>query len=288
MSAAMSRPLSIDDIAPLPRTSAATMPAVSRLGGKLAESFGATLSSFDGAPWRVTLDHIGNGPSAISEDTGGWFRVETHKGSMTLHLAFDRNAVSACCEAALGGSGAEAPYEFPGRPYSGIEKGLIQLALKGLEARTATVFADQLATPVSRFEGLVDPEEISRIEERIIFRFLANVFGYSGELFLTANSSEIAVQFGAAGGDAAAEPRDVLQAGLQRRIAKAEIAFKITLGAETVLVDDLASLAPGKHLVLASCIQTPVLVCSGDNPVFKASLTRAGERLAVRIIASAE
>ncbi len=288
MSAARSRPLSIKDIKPPPRASVASMPAVSRLGGKLAESFGAALSSLDGAPWRVTLDRIDNEPSAVAEDVGGWFRLETRNGSMTLHLAFDRNAVSACCESALGGSGAEAPYVFPSRPYSGIEKGLIRLAMKCLENRTAAVLADQLTTPVGQFEGLVDLDEISGNHERIVFRYLANVYGYSGELHLTANSSEIAVQLADTGGEPAAVQQDAMQVGLQRRIARADIAFMITLDTETVLVDDLANLAPGSHLVLASCIHTPVLVCSGNNPVFKASLTRAGERLAVRIVASAE
>lgn len=288
MSTPASRPISLDDIKPLPRKSTAALPAIGRLGSKLAESFSQALSSFHGAPWRVTLDQVGNGLSEVTEDTGSWFRVETRSGSMTLHLAFDHIAVSACCEAALGGSGAEAPYELPSRPISGIEKGLIRLALKNLEARTATVLADQLTTPVSQFEGLVDPDEVPTNEERMVFRFLANVFGYSGELFLIASTSEIAVQFGAADSEAVSEPQDAGRFGLQRHIAKTDIAFTITLGTEMLLVDDLATLAPGKHLVLASSIQSPVLVCSGDNPVFTASLTRAGEWLAVRVIASTE
>ena len=286
---AKSRPLSAGDIKPQPRLSTSTMPPVRRFAAKLAEGIGAALTGLCGAPWRVTLDRINESASDISEEAGLWFRVETRNGSMTLHLAFDRVAMSAFCEAATGGTGTEAPFEFGERPLSGIERGLLRLGLQLLESRTTAVLADQLATPVSQFAGLVELDDSGNSAERIVFRFLANVFGYSGELRLTANSSEIAAQFGIAIEDAsAADAMDEQRAELQRRIARTDIAFNVLLGTETVLVEDLANLAPGRLLRLSSTAQAPVFVWSEGNPVFRASLARSGDRLAVRIIESAE
>lgn len=286
---ARSRPLSAGDIKPQPRLSTSTMPPVRRFAAKLAEATGIALSGLSGALWSVALDHIGEAASIPSEEAGSWFRLETRNGSMTLHLAFDRIAMSAFCEAAMGGTGTEAPFEFGDRPLSGIEKGLLRLALQLLESRTTAVFADHLATPVSQFAGLVELDDSGKNAERIVFHFLANVFGYSGELRLAASSSEIAAQFGFAIEDAsAADAVDEQRAGLQRRIARTGITFNVLLGAETVLVEDLANLAPGSLLRLSSTTQAPVFVWSEGNPVFKASLARSGDRLAVRIVATAE
>ncbi len=283
------RALAAGDIKPRQRKSISALPAVTRLGSKLAESYSATLFGPSGASLRVTLDHIEESASAVSEDAATWFRLETRLGSMTLHLAFDRTAVSACCEAAMGGTGTEAPYEFPDRPLSGIEKGIVRLALKGLGSRTTAVFAEQLATPVSQFDGLVEPEESCGNKEQIVFRFLVNLFGYSGELCLAASSSEIAAQFETAGSEAGAiEARTEQLAALQRSIAKADITFSVMLGAETVLVEDLTNLAPGRLLQLSSSPKAPVLVWSEGNPVFIATLARTGGQLAVRIISAAE
>lgn len=289
LAATKSRRLSIGDIKPRPRQSISAMPPVRRFATKLAEGMSASLTGLGGSPWRVTLDHIDDAASGYAEEAGSWFRVETRNGSMTLHLAFDRIAMSAFCEAVMGGTGTETPFEFQDRPLSGIEKALLQLALQTLEARTTAVLADQLATPVSQFTGLVEREDTVNGGERMVFRFLANVFGYSGELRLTACSGEIASQFGAIGGEAAdSEVMDEQRAGLQRRIGTAGIAFNVLLGDETVLVEEIANLAPGRLLRLSSSTQAPVFVWSEGNPVFKASLARSGDRLAVRIIAPAE
>jgi flagellar motor switch protein FliM len=288
MPPATSRPLSPADIRPLPRTSPASIPAVARLGQKLADAFGMALSRFDDAPWRITLDRIGDGPWTATDGAAIWFRVETRNGSLTLHLALDRGTVSSCCEGALGGSGFEVPYEFPGRPYSGIETRLIGLVLKHLEAQVTATLAEELATPVSLFEGEIDSVHTADEGEWIVFHFLTNVFGYSGELSLAANPGELAAQFDAGGSEASSGLSDGPRSLLHRSLAKTDIAFSITLGDETLLVDDLAALAPGRLVPLASGIKTPVLVCSDGTPVFKGSLSRAGEKLAVRVGAFAE
>jgi flagellar motor switch protein FliM len=280
------RPLAISDFKPQPGVMVADMPAVIRLAGKLAESATLVLSELDGTPIRATLDRIEDTSAAIMEETGAWFRVESRHGSMTVHLAFDRTAVSALCETAMGGAGTEAPYDLPDRPLSRIEKGLLRRALSKLETGVTATLAELLATPVRQFDGSVETTALEPQGGHVIFHFLVNAFSYSGELRLTASKAEIQVQLGeAAGGLEDALARDSQRFELQRRIGSAVISFSVALGPEIALVEDIASLAPGRLLRLSATAASPVIVSSAGNPVFAASLAHSGERLAVRIIA---
>ena len=194
-----SRPLAAADIKPRERVSISTMPSVVRFASKLADSAGGVLAVLGEAPWQVKLDRIVDDIPDVLAEAGSWFRVESRNGSMTMHIAFDRNAASALCDAAMGGTGMEAAYELPDRPLSRIEKGLVQAALSHLEAKVAALLAEQLETPVSQIDGLATRDEASAGDGRITFRLLVNLFDYSGELHLTASRREVATQFGAAG-----------------------------------------------------------------------------------------
>ena len=286
---ARSRPLSAADIKPRERVSVSTLPSVVRFASKLADSAGGVLSVLGEAPWQVTLDRIEDDIPDVLAEAGSWFRVESRNGSMTMHIALDRNAAAALCDAAMGGTGMEAAYELPDRPLSRIEKSLVQAALSHLETKVTTLLAEQLETPVSQIDGLAAQDEASAGDGRITFRLRVNLFDYTGELHLTASRREVVTQFGSAGEESSlVMAQDEQRAGLQRRIAAADLTFSVALGPEKVLVEDIANLAPGRHLKLLSTTQTPVIVSSEGNPVFSASLARSGDHLAVRIIAAVE
>ena len=281
-----SRPLSVSDFRRTPDVLVSEMPAVIRLAGKLAESATRILSELGGTPMRATLDRIEDSSAALTEEAGAWFRVESRHGSMTIHLAFDRIAVSALCEAALGGSGTEAPYELPDRPLSRIERGLLRLGLCRLEAGVTATLAELLTTPVRQFDGSVEVVAPGTHGAHMAFRFLVNAFSYSGELRLTASKEEVTAQFAESEGDGeAVAAHDSQRLELQRRIESASIRFDVALGPEVAVVEDIASLAPGRLLRLSATAAAPVIVSSAGSPIFTASLAHCGERLAVRIIA---
>lgn len=282
------RPLTVADIKPQPRISVSSLPLVLRFSSKLAESIGLALAAVGAGPWRVTLERIDEGLFAGGTEAGSWFRVESRIGSMTLNAALDRAAISALCEAASGGTGTEPPYEMPDRPISRIEQGIVGLAIKAMIARTSATMADVLDIQVSQFEGVVDGFG-DKPEDAIAFRYLLNIFGYSGGLTLTAIAPEIAAQF-ALEDPPSSKPVEQGEAdfGMQRRIARAEIEFMVTLGPETLSVEEMGALAPGQLLRLSSSVASPVIVASEGKPVFTAVLARSGASMAVRIIEPVE
>ena len=271
-----------------PRQVVSAMPSARKLGVKIAEAIGAALFDAGTAPWRVTLERLEDSASLAGEEFGMPVRVESRAGSMTLHLGLDRPAISAICEAVMGGTGSEAPFEFPERALSAIEKDVLKTVLAKLAARIAAVLSEHLGTPARLFEG--DPENGMGKpgQDLIAFRFAADVFGYSGEFRLTVPARELAVQFEAAHASAAATQIIAeRQADLQREIGKAEVEFTIALGPETLLVEELATLAPGRMVKLAAATGAHVIVSSGGIAVFAATLSNSGGHLAARIVAAA-
>ena len=284
-----SRRLSSGDIGPQPKIAAGTVPAIARFAGKFAEATTAVLTGMANAPWRVAIDKIEDVGLPVTDELGGWFRMESQAGSMTMHMAFDRMAISALCEAALGGTGTEPPYEFPERPLSSIETDLLRVTAGKLQTRLAAILSDILATPVSLFEGVVEPTGPSGQQEQTLFRFIVNLFGYGAEIRLSAGRQEFMTQFEAAG--LAGESGAVLgeqRAGLQRQIGRTHVGFIVSLGSESLTVEELATLAPGRHLKLAATMHAPVVVSSDGNPIFTASIARTGDKLAVRLLAPYE
>jgi flagellar motor switch protein FliM len=283
------RPLVAGDIGPRPRLRVSALPAALTFAAKIAESFSLAFSELTGGRWRTSLDKIEEGVLTPAEVIGDWFRAESQAGSMTMFLAFDCPALSALCEAAMGGTGAEQPYEFPDRPLSGIENDLVKLALSRLQASVTTVLSDILLTPVSIFDGSVDNLEGRDINHAVNFRFLVNLFGYSGEVHLAASNSELKTQFDAAGlSGSSTELLHAQHEVLQRQISNTDVAFSVALGPETLLVEELAALAPGQLVKLQSRMSAPVIVSGEGIPVFSGVLVRSGERLAVRILKSIE
>lgn len=282
------RPLSARHIMTQPRQSMSATPAAQKLATKIAERGCAILSTIGPAPWRMTLDRIEDGATISAEDPGLLVRIESHAGSMTLHLAFDRQAVSALCETAMGGTGTEAVFEIPERPLSRIEKDLLASILAKLATGIVAALSEHLGMPTSLFDGTVEIGGEKSAQDLLAFRFVTNVFGYSGEMRLTVPRSELAAQFEAASeSDGATLIAEEERASLQREIGKADVEFTISLGPETLLVEEIANLIPGRMVRLAATTGAPVIVSSGGTPVYAATLTRSGEQLAVRIIASA-
>ncbi len=280
------RPLAIGDLKLQPRLLLSACPSVAKLAARLSENFAATLPKLGGNSWRISVDGIEDRAAPDIVDFGNWFRTESRAGSMTMFMAFDRPAFSALCEAAFGGSGAETPYELPDRPLSGIEKDVLTLALTRLQQGVAVVLSNVLATPVSWFEASSESIESHDRDNAVAFRFLANLYGYCGEIRLVASGRELKSQLDSAGLSGATVLRLEEQSGdLQRQVFRTNVHLTAGLDTETLSVGEIAALAPGQLVKLRSTMSRPIIVKAEGLPFFSAALTRSGDRLAIRLIA---
>jgi flagellar motor switch protein FliM len=280
------RPLSASMFRPKRAPSLAASPEVEKLARKLAEAQAGALSGLSSAPWRVTIDRIAEETSSTPEEQGLWARVESAAGSMTFHHNLDRSALSALCESAMGGTGTEEAFDFGGRPLSAIEKEIARTIGMRLCAGVATTLSEHLGTPVRLFEGAIAPDDATANRQMVAMHFIANVFGYSGDIRMAMPVSELQTQLAARGADLDPVPAsDDCRQALQRQIGQAETLFTLSLGPETMRVDEIASLIPGGLVRLSATTASPVIVSSGGTPLFEASLARSGDRLAVRITA---
>ena len=278
------RPLSADMFTPKQAPLLASLPDLERLARKLAEAQSADLSSLSSAPWRVTLDRIVEQAGLAPEDQSRWARAESAAGSITFHQGFDRPAISALCECAMGGTGTEAAFDFEDRPLSAIEKEIVQAVALKLASGIAEAFADQWRTPVSLFDGIIASDDPAATSSMLVMHFIANVFGYSGEIRIAMARAELTAQFDAAGGTVHdTSLPDRAKNALQQQIGKVDCLFTVMLGDESMLVEEITALLPGAHVRLAATTAASVVVSSGGTPVFTGSLARSGDRLAVRI-----
>lgn len=282
------RMLTPDLFKPKPEPSLAASPDAVRLSRKLAEAQGAALSGLSPAPWRILADRILEQDALPADGFGSWCRYESAAGSMAVHLSLDMPAISALCESAMGGTGTEPPFAFEERPLSAIEKDLARAAIAATTAAMTQALTEQFGAPVSLFGGAAAGEGDMTLPKLVMFVFIANIFGYSGEIRLAVPVDELAAQFAAAAGsNAVVAEDDGRKALLQQEISKSEARFEVSLGRETMLVEEIGALVPGCLVRLNATTMAPVVVSSGGTPVYLATLARNGDRLAVRISGAA-
>ena len=278
----MARPLETRHFKPQPRISLTSQPRFTKLASLMAETCGRVLSSLRSAPWQITADGIVDG-AALPDGEGTFLRFESERGSLTAHLMFDRGAVSALLEAALGGMGGEAAFNMNERPLSKIENGLLRLSYAMLAKEFAAAFSQQLDRAFSLFDGKDQPELPANSTELAQFRFVVNVFSYSGELRFTVPKSELERQFLSSPDEAADATVFAQRHMLQQQVGKSEITLTVTLGPEVLSVETLAGLEPGKLVALTAAALSPVTVWSGGIAAFHGKLARSGDKLAVEL-----
>ena len=267
------------------RVPASSLPGAARLGTRLAGSCTAVLGQFGSSSWRVALDAIEDVPAANSEPDNASYRYLSSGGLLSLEVSFDRSVLSAVIEIALGGTGGEEPYEFPDRPLSRIEGETQKLIF----ARLAEEFERTFTTAFERSYSRVltggsggTPEDST---ERVVFRFIVNVFSYSGEVRVAFLREGLMACLAA--GNESPDKSKTVTSPLQREISKADATLTVTLGPEVLLVEELAALKPGHHVRLASTAGTPVVIWCDGTRMLQAKLARAGDKLAVSVIGPA-
>jgi flagellar motor switch protein FliM len=256
------------------------MLAARKLAAQMAEACSRALARTGQAPWRVTLDRIDEGLplAAASEITPA--RLESELGSLTAYLWMDRQAASALMEAALGGTGTEAAFAMPDRQFSRIEADVMQLAATSMTQELMHALSRELARPFSLFESNGRPEPPEDASQLVSFHFIVNLFSYDGEIRIALTRNELLQQIGARG-EAENMAAGAARQQLQLEIGRSELILTVSLGQETLSVEDISNLAPGRLLELASTASMPVTVWSSGVAAYQGTLARAGDRLAV-------
>lgn len=268
---------------PQQRTPLSAQPAAVKLAPLLADGSAKALSRLAAVPWRVTAEGTGEANLLREDAYGRAVRFESASGSLTLHLTMDRAAISAVMEALLGGNGAEEPFDLGERPLSRIETEVLQRAVKLMAGEIAIALGSHFARPFSHFEEDGKPSSAALVQEWLVYRFLVNVFGQSGEMRLCVPGSELAQQIKAAAPEGDIREDDASREKLKREVGRSGVELTVTLGPETLSVEEIARLRPGRMIELQWSVSAPVTVWSGGVAAFEGQLARAGDRLAVRL-----
>lgn len=279
----MKHPLSVSHFKARNRESVSTLPSAVKLSVLLAEACRRSFGQFVATSWRVTPDRIEELGTVPPDSSVRAIRFESASGSLTMDVLLDRPLISALLEAFMGGSGTEASFDLGERPLSAIENGVLDLACQRLASEVAQTMSSHFGRPFSHFRDHEERNHSPAAKERASFRFLVNVFGHSGEVHMTMESSELIHQVRSSdlAGDTAEE--DAARKRLQQQVGRSDVELTVTLGPETLSVEDIANLRPGRMITLSSTVSTPVTLWSGGVAAFQGSLARSGDRLAVTI-----
>lgn len=281
----MVKSLDISHFRSPPRPAFSTLSGITPLAAEIADALALGLSEIGAASWRVTPDGISQDVAPPTEGEGALLRFESEHGSLTAVLWLDRQAKSALLEAAMGGIGAEPAFEMHERPLSKIERGVVKLACGVLARKVAEALSVSMGRPFSLFEsGEVPPPDHGGGLAQ--FRYVANIFTYSGEICVTFSRIELERQVNAAVPDQAADTASTNGQLIQDEVGKSEMSLIVTLGTEMLTVDDISGLRPGKHIELSTTATTLVTVWSGGVAAYHATLGRNNNRYAVTITAS--
>lgn len=282
----MKHPLSASHFKARTRETVSTIPSAVKLSVLLAEACRRAFASFVSISWRVTPDRIEESDTVSADSSVRSIRFESASGSLTIDIVLDRPLISALLEAFMGGSGTEAPFDLGERPLSAIENGLLDLVCERLASEVAETMGSHFGRPFSHFREHEARNQSPAAKERTSFRLLVNVFGHSGEVLMSMESSALIHQIRSsdpAGGNA---EDDVAHNRLQRQVGRSDVELTVTLGPETLSVEDITTLRPGRMITLSSTVSTPVTLWSGGIAAFEGSLARSGDRLAVTIAAA--
>lgn len=257
-------------------------PDVVRLSGRLGDALSNGLCAVQPAPWRITPDGIVEQDARLAETDGSTLRFESAKGSMTGQLGLDRSSVSALLEVALGGTGAEAAFEMADRPLSKIEQRVLQQTYARMATAIMEALSDLLDRPFELFEGGQAPE-LDWSSGVVQFRFVANVFSFSGEITLAFARDDLDRQLAPATLDPVDGTLPETMRKMQDEVGKSEVVLTIMLSDQSLPLDSLSGLRPGKLIDLKATATMPVTIWSSGVAAYEATLGRSGDHFAVTI-----
>ncbi|WP_395686904.1 FliM/FliN family flagellar motor switch protein [Aestuariivirga sp.] len=233
--------------------------------------------------WSVVLDRIEDLAALQDDGLCRHVRVESDLGSLTLQIHFDRQAIAAITESALGGTGMESPFIFTERPVSAIENALVDHIATVLGNEITTELTNQFSRRFNVFrdkEAQMIAEDSSDLTQ---IRYVINIYTYSGEICLTFATKDFRQQLIEDNIDPFVLDTDEPRQDIQNELNKSEVDLTVTLKAETFCLEDIEKLQEGHCLQLTSTVTSPLTIACGSVASFRGTLARQGDRLAVLI-----
>ncbi len=278
----MRSPLAAGHFKPQPRISIAALPGAAKLGHTTAQACTRALSRLAGISWRVALDRIEETSAPASDGFTSAHTFASSQSDVAALIILDRPAISALIEALMGGAGTEEPFDTGDRPLSRIEDGLLTLACRSIAEEVAQALTAQFDRAFSSAMATAAPQPG---QDWASFRLLLNVFSHSGEIRLSLARGALLELLKSASPEAAGAAEEAARREVQRQVGKSGVELVVTLGPETLSVEDIARLKPGRMIELSSTVATPVRLWSGGVAAFEGKLARAGDKLAISITA---
>ncbi|MFN7633450.1 MAG: flagellar motor switch protein FliM, partial [Acetobacteraceae bacterium] len=204
-------------------------------------------------------------------------------------IVADSPLIYSVVDVLLGGRYGTAAMRIEGRPYTTIERTLVERLLAVVLADTASAF-DPIAKVTFRFERLeVNPSfaAITRLSNgAVLARFRIDMEDRGGHLDLLLPYATLEpvrellmLQFM---GEKFCRD-SIWETHLAEELRLTEVTLDVVLDRQTVPLSTILNLKVGDRLTLGTPQITSVRVCCGDVPLFEAELGRRDKRLAVRL-----
>jgi flagellar motor switch protein FliM len=286
------KPLTVAAVLAASRAKDAELLALAPLFARLADSLGQTAKSLTPKPIKFTFDGFDAGRAKASAklpaDPILSCRVCASAWSSIVTLTFDRSLLFAVTDAVFGGSGEEPPYSEE-RPHSNIEK---QVAKEIHSVVIRAMTASFQAVAETEFSVLDDSEGNTSLSQapapapELFVRFLAHLWGYSGELILGLPKSVVMMlqdKLRAPAAPAEAPHPSAWNGSIRRHISDADVALTAVLSEVDLSLDSLSHLQSGQIIKLPAKLGGPVTLVSDGEPVFTCALGQSQGRYVLSI-----
>jgi flagellar motor switch protein FliM len=191
-------------------------------------------------------------------------------------MVVDSAMIYSIVDVLLGGRRGTAAMRIEGRPYTTIERNLVERLIHVVLADLSASF-DPLCPITFRYERLeVNPRfaTISRLSNAaVLARLRIDMEDRGGRLELLLQQF-MGEKFG----------RDsIWETHLAEELWNTEVALDVVLDEQVMRLSDVMALAPGSRMVLNTAPGAPVQLRCGTVPLFEARVGRRKNRVAVRI-----
>lgn len=286
------KPLTVEAVLAASRAADAKLQALTPVFARLADSFGEAVKTLTPKPIKFTFDGFdvnrGKGSTALPMDATLSCRVRAETWNAALTIGFDRGFLFAMTEAMFGGSGEEQPYGEE-RPLSNIEKRIAKemqgAAIRAMAASFQSV-AETRFSILDETEPSAAPGQGNMPPPEIFARFLAHLWGYSGEILVGFPKSAMLMlqdKLCAPSPADAAPSRPVWNGQIRRQIADADVSLTAVLAEFDLPLDDLAQLKKGQAIKLATRLGQPVMLTSDGETLFNCALGQSQGRYVLSI-----
>ena len=273
------RPLTAAMLRRRGQISLGSRPGTSRLGEALCDAVTQAAGTWNPVAIRVSVESISEA-AFTATDQPVQFNLIYGTGKLRAVAEGDKTLFLALTDLALGGTGTEPPATAEDRPLSRIEEGIGKLFLTTLCQCVAPALVQHFGLRPLIYEAAGTLDDSAENGTYMVFRLLANVFAYSGELRMAFHGGDLEAAI-----EASSEPLDDGAPGqkLGDAIGDCTVVVTVTLPAEYLSVGDIAEFRVGQTIALQASARSRVNGLCVDVPILTGTLVRSGDRVGMKI-----